>query len=40
MFYELRIYHPAPGRLGDLVERIGKRATVPSTWDARGQHPP
>jgi len=24
MFYELRMYHAVPGRLAELVERIGK----------------
>ena len=37
MFYELRIYHPAPGRLGDLVERIGK--VMPPFFERHGFSP-
>lgn len=37
MFYELRIYHPAPGRLGDLVERIG--SVMPPFFEQHGFSP-
>ena len=37
MFYELRIYHPAPGRLGDLVERIG--SVMPPFFERHGFSP-
>ena len=37
MFHELRIYHPAPGRLGDLVERIG--AVMPPFFARHGFAP-
>lgn len=37
MFHELRIYHPAPGRLPDLVERIG--AVMPPFFERHGFAP-
>jgi hypothetical protein len=37
MFYELRIYHPMPGRLEDLVERIG--AVMPPFFERHGFAP-
>lgn len=37
MLYELRIYHPMPGRLGDLVERIG--AVMPPFFERNGFAP-
>lgn len=37
MFHELRIYHPAPGRLPDLVERIG--TVMPPFFERHGFAP-
>ena len=37
MFYELRMYHTAPGRLDDLVERIGR--VLPPFFDRHGFPP-
>jgi len=37
MLYELRMYHPAPGRLEDLVERIG---SVMAPYFERHDFPP
>ncbi|NDH53312.1 MAG: hypothetical protein EBY24_15265 [Betaproteobacteria bacterium] len=37
MLYELRIYHPMPGRLDDLVERIG--AVMPPFFERHGFAP-
>lgn len=37
MLYELRIYHPMPGRLPDLVERIG--AVMPPFFERHGFAP-
>ena len=36
-FYELRIYHPMPGRLDDLVERIG--SVMPPFFERHGFAP-